>query len=145
MKKIKHARLYLAFLLTFMLVLPVSAAEANLTATRSIDTAFDLNFAEYKNWTIDFDNEAGWFHFNHKFVDVFYESYVNVSSAPSITVRLQKLVNGNYETVETRTFYIPGRTITFELPNGGTLTNYRLYFSSNSNATCTLSVVSYNK
>lgn len=143
MKTFRYVRLTLAILVAFMLALPVSATETNLSAARSIDTTFDLDFAESTNWTIDFDNEAGWFHFNHKYVDVFYESYANAVSVPSVTVKLQELVDGSYETVETKYLSSVGNTTTFELPNGGTLTSYRLRFSNTTEAICTFSVMSY--
>lgn len=110
--------------------------------TRSVDTSFDLDFSESSTWTFKFDNEAGWFHFNHTHVDVYYDGYTEASYAPSVTLKLQELVDGTYETVETTTITL-GKTKTFELPNGGKLTDYRLSFSANSKATCTFSVTSY--
>ena len=112
-----------------------------VNAERSIDTTFDLDYNSSSTWTIDFDNEGGWFHFNHTKVDVFYESYVNADFAPTVTVKLQMLEDGLYKTVETK-YCLVGRTVTFDFPDGGTLTNYRLHFSASSTATCTFSVKS---
>lgn len=115
------------------------------STTRSIDTTFDLDFGQASNWYIDFDNEAGLFRFNHKYVDVFYDGFANSDSStirPSVTIYLKEKVNNTYETVETKTAY-PGNTYTFELPNGGTLTDYRLSFSCNKDTVCTFSVQSY--
>lgn len=153
MKKFSLA-MVLFFTLALSLVLPTSAANINLldatdivesenaVETRSIDTTFDLDFSSSSGWTIDFDNEGGWFHFNHTNVDVFYESYVNADFAPTVTIKLQKLENGIYNTVETK-YCSVGRTVSFAFPDGGTLTDYRLHFSASSKATCTFSVESY--
>ena len=117
----------------------------SLPMTRSIDTTFDLDFGQASNWYINFDNEAGLFKFNHKYVDVFYDGFANADSStikPVVTIYLKEKVDGTYETVETKRAY-PGNTYTFELPNGGTLTDYRLSFSCSKNAVCTFSVTSY--
>lgn len=110
--------------------------------TRSVDTSFDLAFSEASTWTFNFDNEAGWFHFNHTHVEVYYDSYTEAGYSPIVTVKLQELVDGSYETVETVNLLL-GKSKIFELPNGGTLTDYRLSFTANSKATCTFSVKSY--
>lgn len=130
----------LLLILVLSLAIPASAVSANpptsvesVNVTRSIDTTFDLDFDSSSNWTIDFDNEGGWFHYNHTKVDVFYDSFVGANYAPTVTVSLQKLEDGSYETVETKYVRL-GRTITFDLPEGGTLTNYRLHFSATSTA-----------
>lgn len=53
----------------------------SLPMTRSIDTTFDLDFGQASNWYINFDNEAGLFKFNHKYVDVFYDGFANADSS----------------------------------------------------------------
>lgn len=58
----------------------------SLPMTRSIDTTFDLDFGQASNWYINFDNEAGLFKFNHKYVDVFYDGFANADSSTIITL-----------------------------------------------------------
>lgn len=126
--------------------LALDEQSVKLNTTKSIDSTFDLDFGESSNWYIDFDNEAGLFRFNHKYVDVYYDGFANSDSSttrPAVTVRLKKEVDGVYEDVETKTAY-PGNTYTFTLPNGGTLTNYRLYFTCKKDTVCTFNVTSRN-
>ena len=78
-------------------------------------------------------------------IKVIIQRFPNANSStikPAVTIYLKEKVDGTYETVETKIAY-PGNTYTFELPNGGTLTDYRLSFSCNKNAVCTFSVTSY--
>lgn len=151
----KNRKIYIAILLTVCMTvctLPVEAACSEeggrssylLQATKDIDTSFDLDFSQYSTWTIDFDNEAGLFRFNHTHVDVYYDGYTNASYAPTVNLTLQKLVGGDYETIETTTIGL-GKIKTFKYPDGGTLTDYRLVFNASSKAVVTFSVMSYKE
>lgn len=114
-------------------------------STRSVDTTFDIDFAESTAWVLDFDNEAGLFHWNHKMVDVFYDSANK--TPPKVTVKLQQKNGDTYTDVSGSEYKVSlssGNTATFTLPNGGLLTSYRLVFSCSSTAICTFSVKSYN-
>lgn len=107
--------------------------------TQSINTSFTLNFSQSTIWVLDFNNSA--FLINHDEVEVKYIS--NTPANPSATVKIELYQEdpdspGMYEPISasyTYTGVTTGSTIDMDLPEGSTLTNYRVVFTRTTSST----------
>ena len=110
--------------------------DLNQPETRAINSTFDLDFGEYQNWRVDFDNDGSILGLlgNHRSVRITFNSAKTpegaaVSSAVA-TVYLQiKDDNGVYQTCSPRTSLLLNGGVVFSLDNSDEVHEYRLNIS----------------
>lgn len=113
------------------------ADETNIdTITRSIDNkTYALDFSQYRNWRIDFDNSGGLLGNHHTLSVEYVKSEVNGDNAGSSTVYLyledlsRLEADGSYYQIGERLSIKPGETALFSITDSNDLLQLRLNFS----------------